>query len=58
MATKSILKDIVIRDKKAGEQFVLALEYAEKIKPREVVYSKQCNTISKDQIRSIFDKKR
>lgn len=58
MATKSILKDIVIRDKSAGEKFVLALENADKAIAKEVAYSKQCNTVSKDQIKFIFSKKR
>ena len=43
MATKSFLKDIVIKDKKTAKNFVLALENAEK-KGRKKINFKSART--------------
>ncbi len=54
MATKSILKDINIRDKQLAKRFVNALENAENMKSKEVLMSKNVNNITKSQIKMIF----
>ena len=55
MATKSFLKNIVIKDKKAGEAFLLALENAEKKGRKKVRFNTAVKTIDdKDTIRKMF----
>jgi hypothetical protein len=58
MATNSILKDININSKRLGRSFVSALENAENKKSKEVVLSKACTTIRKDQIKALFEVKK
>lgn len=55
MATKSFLKEIVIKDKKAAEAFVSALENAEKKGRKKVELNTSVRTIEdKDTIRKMF----
>lgn len=56
MATKSIFKNVDIRDKTSGRLLVCALENAEKKQERAVKMSKPVKQINKDQIISIFGK--
>lgn len=58
MATNSILKDININSKQLGRNFVSALENAENKKSKEVVLSKACTTIRKDQIKALLEVKK
>ena len=54
MATKSILKSVDIRGKKMSKGFVSALENAHNKKAQEVVLSKPCESIRKQDIKKIF----
>jgi len=55
MATKSFLKNIVIKDKKSVEKFITALEQAENKKAKKVVINKRTEEITdSEQIRKIF----
>lgn len=55
MATKSFLKNIVIKDKKVAENFINALNNAERKKAKKVVVDKRIENITdKEQIRKIF----
>ncbi len=54
MATKSVLKDVDIRDKDMGRLLVEALENAENKSSKEVIFSKKVNEIDKSQIVDIF----
>ena len=55
MATKSFLKNIVIKDKKVAENFINALNNAENKKAKNVVVDKRIENITdKEQIRKIF----
>lgn len=57
MATKSFLKNIVIKDKKSAERFINALERAENKKCKKVKIDKMVeNVTNSDQIRKIFSK--
>lgn len=54
MATKSITKNIDIRDKTLGKSLVNALENAKGKKSKEVEYSKAYREIRGDKIKKIF----
>lgn len=55
MATKSILKDITIRDKKTCKRFIEAMEKAEKEAcKKDVEISKSCNEIKGENILDFF----
>lgn len=54
MATKSILKNIDIKDRRLGRAFVSALENAENKASKEVNYSKACTTATRSQVKTIF----
>jgi hypothetical protein len=54
MATKSILKNINIEDKKSGQSFISALENSQKKSCKEVVITKACSNIKRDKIKSMF----
>ena len=57
MATKSFLKEIVIKDKKATESFINALENAENKKAKKVRINKMVEDITEsERIRKIFSK--
>ena len=56
MATKSFLKNIVIKDRKSAENFINALEKAENRKAKKVkVTSKVENITDSKKIRKIFN---
>lgn len=54
MATRSIYKNVSIKDGKLGKKLILALENAQKFQGKEVTYSKKHKEIRKDQIKDIF----
>ena len=57
MATKTFLKSIVIKDRKAADKFVSALEDAENKKVKKVKKDKTVKEISDHEtIRKILDK--
>ncbi len=57
MATKSFLKNIVIKDRKSAEKFIKALENAENKKAKKVTVNKRVEDVTdKEQIRKIFSK--
>lgn len=56
MATKSILKNVTIREKNLGRNFVSALENAKSARCQEVQLSKKCVELKKDQISKVFKK--
>lgn len=57
MATKSFLKNIVIKDKKSAERFINALERAENKKAKQVKIDRMVENITDgEQIRKIFSK--
>ncbi|WP_418830666.1 hypothetical protein [Ruminococcus sp.] len=57
MATRSILKDVDIKSKRLGENFVRALEQTIEQKPKEVLYSRTVTNLQKDKIRDFFGEK-
>ncbi len=57
MATKSIYKDVNIRDSSLARKFVHALENAQNKHSKEVVLSKKYSTIDKSKIKDIFGEK-
>lgn len=54
MATKSIFKNIVIKDKILSKKLVLALENAKEKGSKQVVLSKSYHEVKKGQIEDIF----
>lgn len=55
MATKSFLKDIVIKNKRDATLFLEALEEAEKAKMKDIKFDKPVETIKdKETIRKMF----
>lgn len=54
MATRSIYKNVSIKDGKLGKKLISALENAQKFQGKEVTYSKKHKEIRKDQIKDIF----
>ena len=57
MATKSFLKNIVIKNSKQAEKFLVALENAEKKKSKEVTINQRVEEIkAPKQIRKLFTK--
>jgi hypothetical protein len=54
MATKSILKDIVIRDEKLAKKLIIALENAEKKSRIDVKFSKPVNNVCGETIKKMF----
>ncbi len=57
MATKSILKNINIRNKSLCRNFLEALENAEGKKGKKVILSKPCIEIKGEKIKEIFGTK-
>ncbi len=57
MATKSISKDIVIKNKVLCRGLVKALESAQKKTGRDVVYSKKVREVSGEQLKNLFGDK-
>lgn len=57
MATKSFLKNIVIKDKKSAERFINALERAENKKAKKVTIDKMVEDVTDgSQIRKLFSR--
>ncbi len=56
MATKSILKEVNIRNKHLGRKLVSALEHAKHKGSIEVKLSKPVNEVSREQIKELFSK--
>ena len=54
MATKSVLKTIYIKDAKAANRLILALENAERKSVSDQKSSRKVSTASEDEIRSMF----
>lgn len=57
MATKSIFKNIHIKDQKLGESLVVALENATKKESKDVTLSRSYSDIHGEKIKEIFGKK-
>lgn len=58
MATKSILKNIVFRDKKSAGMFIRALDKAQTKSAKPVEISKTVNYVQPDQIDKLFKKEK
>ncbi len=57
MATKSFLKNIVIKNRKEADKFLIALENAEKKKSKEVTINQRIEEVKDPkQIRKLFAK--
>jgi hypothetical protein len=54
MATKSILKNIDIKDRKMGRALIFALEKSEAKKDKEVELTLICREIKGEKIKDIF----
>ncbi|MCR5835917.1 MAG: hypothetical protein K6G88_05390 [Lachnospiraceae bacterium] len=54
MATRSITKNIDIRDKKLGKNLIVALEHASGKKSKDVQLTRTCVDISGEQIKKLF----
>lgn len=58
MATKSFLREIIIKNKKTAEKFIDALENAENKKAKKVKINKMVQDVTDcEQIRKIFNQK-
>ncbi len=57
MATKSILKNIDIKDRRMGRAIISALENAEGKKSKQVIMSRTFKEIKGDKIKSLFGDK-
>ena len=56
MATKSFLKEIIIKDRKSAESFICALENAENKKSKKVKINKLVENITdSERIKKIFN---
>lgn len=54
MATKSILKNVNIKDKKTAEQFTVAMENAHKKKAKAIKTTRGVSEASREDIRRMF----
>lgn len=57
MATKSVLKSIHIRDKRAAERLVSALEHAAEKGSKQVLRTRMFSDANRDEIRKMFGAK-
>lgn len=57
MATKSILKNVDIKDKKLGKQLVIALENASSKSSKQVTLSRTYQDIRGEKIKEVLNKK-
>lgn len=57
MATKSILKEINIKDKRLAHTFVQALGQAENTRYESVPLTRECKQLTGDKIKDFFGKK-
>jgi len=56
MATKSILKDVKIKDKQLAHTFIAALDQAENSKYKTVQITRECKELTGDKIKEFFGK--
>lgn len=56
MATKSILKDVSIKESSLAHTFVKALENAKKTKSKPTKISRECVELTEDKVRGFFGK--
>lgn len=56
MATKSILKDVTIREQRLAHTFVKALEDAQKSKSDRVQMERTCKELTGEKVKAFFDK--
>jgi len=56
MATKSILKDVKIKDKQLAHTFIAALDQAENSKYKTVQITRECKELTGDKIKEFFSK--
>lgn len=56
MATKSILKNVDIKDKKLGKSLVIALEHAAEKHAKDVQLSRTYEDVRGDKLNAIFKK--
>lgn len=54
MATKSIFKNITIKDRQLGRRLIDALEHAQTPKPDPVIIKKKVRELTRAEIRDIF----
>lgn len=54
MATSSIARNVIVKEKNAGRKIVLALENASKKSSKDVQLSRKCRQLSPDKIKEIF----
>lgn len=54
MATKSILKNVDIKDKKLARSFIYALEKSQEKKVSDVQLSRKCAEVTGDDIKRLF----
>lgn len=54
MATKSILKDVRIKESRLAHTFVKALEDAENAKSESIEISRKCTELRSDKIKGFF----
>ncbi|WMC91271.1 hypothetical protein [Kineothrix sp. MB12-C1] len=57
MATKSILKDVNIKDKRLAHTFVESLSQIERVKYKPIKITRECTEITGDKIKEFFGKK-
>lgn len=57
MATKSILKDVSIKERRLAHTFIKALENAENVKHTPMQVSRKCSEITGDKIKEFFGKR-
>lgn len=54
MATKSVLKTVLIKDRRSASSLVAALENACGKKSKEVIISRTCSELGRDEIKRFF----
>jgi len=57
LATKSVLKSILIKDRRSANSLVAALENASGKKSKEVTISQTCRELGTEEIKSMFGEK-
>ena len=57
MATKSILKDVNIRERKLAHTFIQALDEARSKKHEQVEISRKCTELSGEKIKDFFEQR-
>lgn len=57
MATKSVLKNVMIKDRRSAHRLVSALENAKNKSEKKVILSRTCSEMGRDEIRAVFGDK-